>query len=119
MTEKQQDDTIKSRIIGLLQKGYTRSQLINDFDFAERTVDSAIKDYKEQEGGEVAKDTSSSPGKDNTLALRKEKESMLPEWLETDVAEIFDGNLRDRKIFMAGMSVPLMVPYNTATSLAH
>jgi len=108
MTEKQQDDTIKSRIIGLLQKGYTRSQLINDFDFAERTVDSAIKDYKEQEGGEVAKDPSSPSGKDNTLAFRKEKESVLPEWLETDVAEIFDGNIRDRKIFMAGMSVPLM-----------
>jgi hypothetical protein len=44
MTEKQQDDIIKSRIIGLLQKGYTRSQLINDFDFVERTVDSALKD---------------------------------------------------------------------------
>ena len=108
MIEKQQDDTIKSRIIGLLQKGYTRSQLINDFDFAERTVDSAIKDYKEQEGGEVAKDSSSPLGKDNTLAFRKEKESVLPEWLEGDVAEIFDGNIRDRKIFMAGMSVPLM-----------
>jgi hypothetical protein len=108
MTDKQQDDTIKSRILGLLQKGYTRGQLINDFSFAERTVDAAIKDYKEQEGDEVAKDSSSPPGKDNTLAIRKEKESVLPEWLETDVANIFDGNLRDRKIFMAGMSVPLM-----------
>jgi hypothetical protein len=48
------------------------------------------------------------PPKEGTLAIRKEKESVLPEWLETDVAEIFDGNLRDRKIFMAGMSVPLM-----------
>jgi len=46
--------------------------------------------------------------KDGALAFRKEKESVLPEWLETDVAEIFDGNIRDRKIFMAGMSVPLM-----------
>ena len=108
MTEKQQDDTIKSRIIRLLQKGYTRNQLINDFDFAERTVDGAIKGYKEQEGGEVANDHSSPSGKDNTLALRKEKESVLPEWLEGDVAEIYDGNIRDRKIFMAGMSVPLM-----------
>ena len=43
-----------------------------------------------------------------TLAIRKEKESVLPEWLESDVAEIFDGNIRDRKIFMAGMSVPMM-----------
>ena len=31
----------------------------------------------------------------------------LPGWPEADVAEIFDGNLRDRKIFMAGMSVPI------------
>lgn len=46
--------------------------------------------------------------RDGSLAIRREKESVLPEWLEADVAEIFDGNLRDRKIFMAGMSVPMM-----------
>ena len=50
MTEKQQDETIKGRILVLLQKGYTRSQLINDFDFAERTIDSAIKEFREQQG---------------------------------------------------------------------
>jgi hypothetical protein len=108
MTEKQQDETIKGRILELLQKGYSRSQLINDFNFAERTVDAAIKDYKEQGGNEEGKESSTSPGKDNTLALRKEKESVIPEWLEADVADIFDGNVRDRKIFMAGMSVPMM-----------
>src|SRR4030042_1521343 len=53
MTDKQQDDTIKGRIIGLLQRGYNRGQLINDFSFAERTVDSAIKDYREQGGSEA------------------------------------------------------------------
>jgi hypothetical protein len=42
------------------------------------------------------------------LALRKDKESVLPEWLERDVAEIFDGQARDQRIFLAGMSVPLM-----------
>jgi hypothetical protein len=108
MTEKQQDESIKSRLIGLLQKGYTRGQLINDFNFAERTVDAAIKDYKEQYGGEEGNGSSSPSGKDGSLALRKDKESVLPEWLEADVAEIFDGNIRDRKIFTAGMSVPLM-----------
>ena len=45
-----QDETIKSRILGLLQKGYTRSQLINDFNFAKRTVDAAIKEYKQLRG---------------------------------------------------------------------
>jgi transposase len=53
MTEKSQDSTIKERIIGLLRKGYSRSQLINDFNFAERTVESAIKEYKEQQGDEA------------------------------------------------------------------
>jgi len=47
MENKQQEETIKDRVIGLLKKGYTRSQLINDFNFAERTVDGAIKEYKE------------------------------------------------------------------------
>jgi hypothetical protein len=32
------------------------------------------------------------------LALLKDKESVLPDCLEGDVAEIFDGNIRDRKI---------------------
>jgi len=44
----------------------------------------------------------------DTLAVRKSGESVLPEWLGKDVVEIFDGAIRDRKIFMAGISVPLM-----------
>ena len=56
----------------------------------------------------AGKESSQPSTKDGSLAIRKEKESVLPEWLEADVAEIFDGNLRDRKIFMAGMSVPMM-----------
>lgn len=107
-TEKPQDETVKNRIVVLLQRGYSRAQLINDFGFAERTVDNAIKNYKEQGGEETEKEPSSSQVKDKTMAIRKEKESVLPEWLENDVAEIFDGNIRDRKLFMAGMSVPLM-----------
>jgi hypothetical protein len=47
-------------------------------------------------------------GHDDALAFRKSGESVLPEWLEQDVAEIFDGQIRDQRIFLAGMSVPLM-----------
>ena len=46
--EDKQDETMKDRIIGLLRKGYKRSQLINDFGFTERTVDAAIRVYVEQ-----------------------------------------------------------------------
>jgi hypothetical protein len=131
MTNKQDDETMKDKVIRLLRKGYRRSQLINDFGFAERTVDAAISTYKELDNGNVedTKKGSKSPadneapahpskgegkgaagtvGRDSALAIRKDKESVLPEWLERDVAEIFDGQTRDQKIFLAGMSVPLM-----------
>lgn len=52
--------------------------------------------------------SAASRSKNGALAIRKEKESVLPEWLERDVAEIFDGEVRDQRIFLAGMSVPLM-----------
>jgi len=128
--EEKQDETMKERIISLLAKGYKRSQLINDLGFAERTVDAAIKVYKElnngneeaKEGGSPVVDDGASapspksegkgvtgnPGRDGALAIRKDKESILPEWLERDVAEIFDGQIGDQRIFLAGMSVPLM-----------
>ena len=84
MTEKQQDDTIKGRIIGLLQKGYTRSQLINDLSFAERTVDSAIKDYKEQGGSEIDEPKKGEDFDPKALALPAKldvKQVIVPEYL--------------------------------------
>ena len=84
MTEKQQDDTIKGRIIGLLQKGYSRAQLISDFSFAERTVDSAIKDYKEQGGSEDGEPKKSDEFDTKALALPAKldiKQVIAPEYL--------------------------------------
>jgi len=84
MTEKQQDDTVKGRIIGLLQKGYTRGQLISDFSFAERTVDSAIKDYKEQGGSETGEPKKSDEFDTKALALPAKmdiKQVIAPEYL--------------------------------------
>ena len=84
MTEKQQDDTIKGRIIALLQKGYSRGQLINDFSFAERTVDSAIKDYKEQGGNEADEPKKGEDFDPKALALPAKldiKQVIVPEYL--------------------------------------
>ena len=130
MNDKPRDETIKDQIVSLLRKGYRRAQLIQDFGFAERTVDAAISAYKELNKGNaedakgsgkpIADDEApasqsknrgkgaTEPSRDGALAIRKEKESVLPEWLERDVAEIFDGQTRDQRIFLAGMSVPLM-----------
>jgi len=56
----------------------------------------------------AGKEAVASSSRNDTLALRKSGESVLPEWLGKDIVEIFDGEIRDRKIFMAGISVPLM-----------
>jgi hypothetical protein len=70
--------------MALLDKGYVRAQLIRDFGFAERTVDSAIKDYKEQHP-EEANDTKKSEEPDSkTLALPAKvdiKQVIVPEYL--------------------------------------
>ena len=112
MTEKQQGDTIKSRIIGLLKKGYTRSQLITDFNLPERTVDAGIKEYKElyRDSPDAAKQTKSNvETKAETLPAKvKTGEGVLPEWIATEMANIFDGSERDRRIYLAGVATPLM-----------
>ncbi len=84
MPDKPKDDTVKSRILELLQKGYSRSQLINDLNFAERTVDSAIKDYKEQYGNEVDDPKKSNEFDTKALALPAKldiKQVIVPEYL--------------------------------------
>jgi hypothetical protein len=84
VTEKQQDDTIKGRIFALLQKGYSRGQLINDLSFAERTVDSAIKDYKEQGGNEADEPKKGDDFDPKALALPAKldiKQVIVPEYL--------------------------------------
>ena len=129
MENKHQDETMKDRIIGLLVKGYKRAQLIQDFGFAERTVDAAIRAYKElgygsaedAEGSRLGADdrASTSPskgggketagGRDGSLAIRKEKESVLPEWLERDVAEIFDGQTSSPSADSISRVIPLLL----------
>ena len=120
MTETNQEEIIKKKkIIELLGKGYNRSQLIADFGFAERTVDSAVKQYRElavSEPGETPK-TSSQDGKGTDLTVaggkdcaqvRKQTDAVLPEWLAPEIAGLFDGSVEQRRTFLAGMAVPIM-----------
>jgi hypothetical protein len=99
----QEEENLSQEVDELLEEGFTQKE-IEARGYSPSLVRQRIR--KRVKAGKEPFATP--PVKDNTLAIRKEKESVLPEWLETDVAEIFDGNLRDRKIFMAGMSVPLM-----------
>jgi hypothetical protein len=101
--ENQQEENLGQEVDELLEEGFNQKE-IESRGYSPSLVRQRIR--KRVKAGKEPFPTSAS--KDSSLAIRKEKESVLPEWLETDVAEIFDGNVRDRKIFMAGMSVPLM-----------
>jgi len=99
----QQEENLSQEVDELLEEGLSQKE-IEARGYSPSLVRQRIR--KRVKAGKEPFSTSTS--RDGALALRKEKESVLPEWLEGDVAEIFDGNIRDRKIFMAGMSVPLM-----------
>ena len=99
----QEEENLGKEVDELLEEGFNQKE-IESRGYSPSLVRQRIR--KRIKAGKEPFVTTSP--KDGTLALRKEKESVLPEWLEADVAEIFDGNLRDRKIFMAGMSVPMM-----------
>src|SRR3989304_1531368 len=99
----QNEENLSQEVDELLEEGFSQKE-IEARGYSPSLVRQRIR-KRVKSGKEPFTATQS---KDGALAFRKEKESVLPEWLETDVAEIFDGNVRDRKIFMAGMSVPLM-----------
>ena len=104
MTEEQEnEENLGEEVDELLEEGLSQKE-IEARGYSPSLVRQRIR--KRVKAGKEP--VTATPSKDGALALRKEKESVLPEWLEADVAEIFDGNLRDRKIFMAGMSVPMM-----------
>src|SRR3989304_1405377 len=99
----QNEENLSQEVDELLEEGFSQKE-IEARGYSPSLVRQRIR-KRVKSGKEPFTATQS---KDGALALRKEKESVLPEWLEGDVAEIFDGNIRDRKIFMAGMRVPLM-----------
>ena len=101
--EKENEENLGEEVDELLEEGLSQKE-IEARGYSPSLVRQRIR--KRVKAGKEP--FTATPSKDGALALRKEKESVLPEWLEGDVAEIFDGNIRDRKIFMAGMSVPLM-----------
>ena len=99
----QEEENLGQEVDELLEEGFNQKE-IEARGYSPSLVRQRIR--KRVKAGKEPFTTT--PPKDGALALRKEKESVLPEWLEADVAEIFNGNLRDRRIFMAGMSVPMM-----------
>ena len=110
MANNEESAGVKERIIARLLEAVSENDLkrirqeLKDQGEKPGSIDACVSELRKQ--GHLK--FSASSGRNGSLATRKVGESVLPEWLESDVAEIFDGEVRDQRIFMAGMSVPLM-----------
>ncbi len=96
MSDKPQEESIKDKISELLEKGYTRVQLIKDFKFAERTVDNAIKKYKAQHGDEADEAKAGNNSDTRSLAIPAKldiKQVIAPEYLINHLSFV-DGDNR-------------------------
>lgn len=103
VTENQEnEETLSQEVDDLLEQGLSQKEI------EQRGYSPSLVRQRIRKRVKAGKGPPAASGRDGTLAVRKTGESVLPEWLEKDVAEIFDGQKRDQRIFMAGMSVPLM-----------
>jgi len=103
VNNNQEEENLGQEVDELLEEGLTQKEI------EARGYSPSLVRQRIRKRVKAGKEPFTSPSaRDGSLAIRKEKESVLPEWLEADVAEIFDGQKRDQRIFLAGMSVPLM-----------
>ncbi|MBI4287769.1 MAG: hypothetical protein HY671_04985 [Chloroflexi bacterium] len=101
MGDNDNAENLSQKVDDLLDEGLTPKE-IEEKGFSPGLIRQRVRRRQREDKGP--------PGNSgrSEMALRRDKESVLPEWLEADVAEIFDGQTRDRKLFLAGMAVPLM-----------
>jgi hypothetical protein len=96
-----ENESIASEIRELLAKGHSFKDIIR-MGYAASTVRQEARKWAKQHGG--AHEESKAP----VSLTVKDKEQVLPEWLESQVSTIFDGSLQSQKAFIAGMAVPLL-----------
>lgn len=78
MGQESEEATVKEKIIKLLERDYTRHQLINDFGYNENTVDKAVKEFKERFGREPAKERKSARSGEQKALMTIGSKDMIP-----------------------------------------
>jgi hypothetical protein len=96
------EENLSAEVDELLEEGLSQKE-IEGRGYSPSLVRQRIR--KRIKAGKGAPPSSSRNG---SLALRKQSESVLPEWVAQDVGEIFNGEKRDQRIFMAGVAVPIL-----------
>lgn len=96
------EENLSKEVDVLLEQGLSQHEI------EERGYSPALVRQRVRKRVKAGKALTATSGRDSALALRTEKQSVLPEWVALDIANLFDGSTRDQKILLAGISIPLM-----------
>jgi len=100
------EEDIGKQIDAFLGQGYSFRQL-KKAGYASSTIRQRMRKRAKEKG--MPPPENANKGGNHPIALTvKEKETVLPEWLEQQVGELYDGDEKMSRVFMAGMSIPLL-----------
>jgi len=107
--EEGEELTLGRQVDELLEKGYSQKE-IREQGFSPSLVRQRVRKRTKGLGKHppAPENGGKNVGRSEVSLTVKEKEQVLPEWLESQVGELYDGDEKTRKIFMAGMSIPLL-----------
>lgn len=103
--EVEEEATISKEIDKLLDEGWSLGRLVKA-GYARSTIRMRMR--KRAKTNPPPPDNGGKGNNHEVSLTIKEKEQVLPEWLESQVGELYDSDEKTRKIFMAGMSIPLL-----------
>lgn len=101
-----EEEGLGEEVDKLLEQGYSQKEIRGQGYSASLIRQRVRKKVKKE--GKQAPESHNGGGRGEIGITIKEKETVLPEWLEQQVSELYNGNEQTRKVFMAGMSIPLL-----------
>lgn len=104
--EELEEEGLGQEVDKLLEQGYSQKE-IREQGFSPALVRQRVR-KRTKRLGKQPPENQNGGGKGEIALTVKEKETVLPEWLEQQVGELYDGDEKTRKVFMAGMSIPLL-----------
>jgi hypothetical protein len=98
---QQDEENLSAEVDHLLEEGLTRK------DIEARGYSPSLVRQRIRKRVKAGKGAPNPSGRNGLLAIRKEREVILPEWVAAQL-DLFDGSERDKRIYMSGLATPLL-----------
>ena len=103
--EGEEELTLGRQVDQLLEQGRSQKEIRNQ-GFSPSLVRQRVR-KRTKRLGKAAPESRANGNHEIALTVR-EKDVVLPEWLAGQIEELYDSDEKTRKVFMAGMSIPLL-----------